>query len=872
MNNRTLLTGLFLTTALGSSLPAAYAFAQAPAAAGGQVDVLSDVVVTATKQSDTVNRVALSISAATQKSLDQQGVKTVQDLGRTVPALQIAGNNNSMTPTLTIRGIYANTGAATTGVYLDDTPLTKRQVSGSGGNTNGNGTPVPPLFDLERVEVLRGPQGTLYGGSSEGGTVRFITPTPSLTTMSGNVRVEASSTHDGAPSYETGIAVGGPIIQDKLGIRLSGFFRNQGGYIDHVDIFHGDAVFRTNTNTERTGSARAVLLWAPTEDLRVTLAGFVARDVQRDANTAYSPVTGVTTTPQLCFNTTRVFGGAPPPTAATPCPANAVPGQTVGGIYARPAASYGPYPLASYQSIYSFLQPSQTSLEVASLTLDYDLKAFEVKSITSVLHDSTKAYTYDTSQVGNFQTGGFGSNTGLQILGLLPQFPPQGPIGYFGPTNARRGITEEVRISSPGDARPISWVAGVYYSRIKGQQGYDNVENLDVLTQAEFGITTAQRYGNPLLYNGSAAFRYQSLVDTEKAVFGEANLYLTRQLKVTGGLRYSSEEFSFYQAFYGPLSGFNVPTTANGGLTNGSQKESPLTPKVGVSYNFTDNDMVYATAAKGFRPGGVNGPLSPFLCIGLAAQGLTPADLPSTFASDSVWSYEAGTKLRVLDNRVQLNASAYHIKWTGVQLQVSTSGCGQTYVLNAGAAQSDGFDLQASARIFKGLTGTLAVGYNKARYTADAFGPAPKNGTAATKVVNQDDTFPVSPWTATLGLQYQWEAGPGLDAYVRGDYQYASNYHRSLGAGPNGYAPDSRNAHETTVVNARVGISKNGWDINLFAKNLFEEKAWVTYGGGRTGCSAATGAACSTFTGYNPEFSGATLRPREIGIQASMRY
>ena len=870
MNNRTLLASLLFTTAMTAL--AAPAFAQAPAAgANASVDTLADVVVTATRQSDTVNRVALSISAATQKSLDQQGIKTVQDLGRTVPALAIAANNNSMTPTIAIRGISANTGAATTGVYLDDTPLTKRQVSGSGGNTNGNGTPVPPLFDLERVEVLRGPQGTLYGGSSEGGTLRFITPTPSLTTMSGNARGEYSFTHDGAPSYEAGLAVGGPLVQDKLGFRISGFFRNSGGYIDRVNIFANDAVTQKDINTEKTGSARGVLLWAPTEDLRVTLAGYVARDTQRDANTAYAPVNGVITTPQLCFNTLGATSAAR--TTAVACPAGVVPGQTnAAGIFTRPAASYGPYPLQPYQTIYTAAQPSQTALETASLTLDYDFKLADVKLISSILHDNTKAFTFDTSQVGNVQTGGFGSTQGLQILAGLPQFPAQGPTGYFAPTNGRHGLTEELRISSPGDARPISWVAGAFYSRIKGFQTYDNFENLDIQAQALYGINTTQRNNNPLLPNGSAAFRYQSLVDTEKAVFGEANLYLTSKFKLTAGLRYSSEEFSFYQAFYGPLSNFNIPTTANGGLTNGAEKETPLTPKFGASYNFTDNDMVYVTAAKGFRPGGVNGPLSSALCTGLAQQGLVPSDLPSTYASDSVWSYEGGAKLRLLDNKLQLNASAFHIKWTGVQLQVSTTGCGQTYVLNAGAAQSDGFDAQASARILPGLTATMAVGYTNARYTADAFGPTPKNGTAATKVVNKGDVFPIAPWTATLGLQYQWEAAPGMDAYIRGDYQYASNYYRSLGAGPNGYTPDSRDAHETTIVNARVGVTKGSWDINLFAKNLFEEQAWTTYGGGRGGCSAASGAACTTFSLFNPTASGTTYRPREIGLQASMRY
>ena len=871
MFKRRALAGLFATTAISAmaiGLPAA-----AQSAQPGDASVLSDIVVTATRQADTVNRVPLSVSAVTQRSLDQQGVKTVQDLGRTVPALAIASNNNSMTPTLTIRGIYANTGAATTGVYLDDTPLTKRQVSGSGGNTNGNGTPVPPLFDLERVEVLRGPQGTLYGGSSQGGTVRFITPTPSLTTYSGQAKIEASATHHGDPSYEVGLAAGGPLIQDKLGFRISAFTRIQGGYIDHVDLFNNGAVTRSDTNREKTGSVRAALLWAPTERLQVTLSGFAARDVQDDSNFFYLPMNHTVTTPQLCYDTRRQFGQSPAPNAPVACPPTVVPGQTVDGIYARPSATYGPYSfLGPYKNFYSFLTPSSTDLQAASLTLDYDLGPASVKSITSYIHDETEAITYDTSQIGNFQSGYPGVNAGLQVLASHPQFPPQGRLGYFAPTNGRSGLIQEFRASSSGEARPISWVAGLYYARIKGFQTYDNFEDLNLEAGALYGLTSAQRYGNPLLPNGSAAYRYQSLVDTELAAYGEANWYITDRLKLTGGLRYSSVKFSFYQVFYGPLSGFNVPTVANGGLTNGSQKEQPITPKVGLQYQFTDDDMVYATAAKGFRPGGVNGPLSAFLCAGLAQQGLTPQDLPSTFDADTVWSYEAGTKLRLLGNRLQVNASAFHIDWTGVQLQVRTTGCGQTYVLNAGKARSQGFDLQAQARLFGGLSANMSVGYTKARYVQDAFGPEPKNGAKPTLVVAKGDVFPIAPWTVTLGLQYDFELGAGLGAYARADYQYASNYYRGLGPGPNGYSPDTRNAESTSIVNARIGVTRDNWDVNLFAKNMFEEQSPTDLSGGRTGCSAASGAACTAFSNYNPLFQAQTFRPREIGIQASIRY
>ena len=203
MNSRSVVIGLLASSALAGFATAAWADEQP--VVGGQ-GLLDEVVVTATRRNDTVSKVPLSITAVTPKDIDQQGLKAIDDLARIAPALTIRrGLDNQIT--IAVRGIIASAGAQTTGVYLDDVPMAKRIVIGA---STGNGNPSPPLFDLERVEVLRGPQGTLYGGSSEGGTIRFITPTPSLTTYSTYGRAEASTTEGGSGSYEAGVAAGGP--------------------------------------------------------------------------------------------------------------------------------------------------------------------------------------------------------------------------------------------------------------------------------------------------------------------------------------------------------------------------------------------------------------------------------------------------------------------------------------------------------------------------------------------------------------------------------------------------------------------------------------------------------------------------------------
>src|SRR3954452_9151890 len=162
--------------------------AQAGAQESG--DALEEVTVTATRQIETVNRVHISIQAVTQDNMDRQGIKNSADLVRAVPGLATVTNAGGSQQLFSIRGIVGGAGAATTGVYLDDTNLTKRANAGVNQN---NGVIAPLLYDLERVEVLKGPQGTLYGGSSQGATVRYITPMPSLTEYTGSARVEGST-------------------------------------------------------------------------------------------------------------------------------------------------------------------------------------------------------------------------------------------------------------------------------------------------------------------------------------------------------------------------------------------------------------------------------------------------------------------------------------------------------------------------------------------------------------------------------------------------------------------------------------------------------------------------------------------------------
>ncbi len=200
---------------------------------------------------------------------------------RTVPGVSFSRTGNEGNPNVTIRGIGGNgatVGAPTTGVYLDDTPLQRRNANGL---ITGNGSPFPQLFDLERGEVLRGPQGTLYGGSSQGGTIRFITPTPSLTRYSGQARAEVSSIKDGGENYEAGVAFGGPIVQDKLGAASRPSTRSAAAGSTPCPSMTATASARTSTGARRPPSAPAPL-WQVTDRLRVTPAFYWSRDFDKN--------------------------------------------------------------------------------------------------------------------------------------------------------------------------------------------------------------------------------------------------------------------------------------------------------------------------------------------------------------------------------------------------------------------------------------------------------------------------------------------------------------------------------------------------------------------------------------------------------------
>jgi iron complex outermembrane recepter protein len=823
---------------------------------------LAEVIVTATRRSENVNKVPISVDVVSQQTFDEQGIRSSEDLQKAIPSLSVIGGNsvargidssNVSLANYTIRGIASPGGTPTTGVYMDDVPLMKRNAV---SNAQDNGTPTPMLFDLERVEVLRGPQGTLYGGSSEGGAVRFLTRQPSVTETSGSTFAEASNIDHGGNNFEFNGAFGAPLIKDVLGFRVAVFGRQNGGWIDMRDPYGvgGDPVLYKDANSSNAVAVRGALLYQPTDDLKITFMEYHHRfhdDGGDQASNYFQPQNGASTvsTGGTCFH-----GSMSPVPCTTP------------GAYVSPSSTYGPYQLGSYDALDNFLMPSTSTLNVSSLTVDYKIGAFSLKSVTSYVRDQTNTLLRLSVWPPAYQDG----------LGLYAP-DPGSPISW-NTQNQRGSFAEELRASY--SSATVDVVGGLYFSHtVLDTVGHyaigtnSSLAEANLFTSTLYGIPNANNlFSVPLLPDNSVFNRSEQLDDTESAAFVDATWHVTDRLNLLAGVRYSILQLDSDIDLWGPTQGTLVPTVENGGVLYGQTKDIATTPRAGAQFQFSPDAMIYATAAEGFRGGGVNpGFPAGATCFSLSSLGLAIDDLPKTYKSDSVWSYEVGSKLRFLD-RLQLNGSLFYINWKDVQTSASIGGC-PAILFNAGKAKSQGFDLQADAAIATGLTASLGVSYVDAEYTAAADGPTPAAGFPAIVLVAKGDKLPVPGWQSTATLRYQFPLVGTLMAFVRGDYIYSSAYYSNpAGPGEAGYAPDDRLAAARHLANLRLGVSQGSWDANLFITNLFESRTRDSVTGGREGCPISEGAACNTPYYYNPVFSVTYPEPRVIGIQFTNKF
>lgn len=798
-------------------LASGMALAEEAATAAGPV--LEEVVVTAQRREQSLQDVPISVTAMSQEQLDSQGVRNVDDVARLTPGVtfQRSDARNGAMSTISIRGIASTAGASTTGVYIDDTPIQIRALGA--GNAAFNA--FPGVFDLERVEVLRGPQGTLFGAGSEGGTVRFITPQPNLQKTSFYGRSEVATTAGGDPSYEVGVAFGAPLVADKVALRLSAWTRRDGGWVDRTDWSRAGltaypagtpwppaaptpaSVTRdidANSNWQNSSAFKAALSFAPTDNLTITPSIYYQR---------------------MYLHDTSAFWAA----------------------LSRPGSN-------SYKNGNSINADSNDHFYLPALKIDWGFSGMRLVSTTSYFNRDSKALNDYTS----FETALWGQV--FTTLGSPPLPPtvrpylngPYFPSGFTPATsfqgNLQNNITQELRLQSDQPDARINWVVGLFYSH--GRQTAIQIVSDPGLNGFIAGLTGGIA---PVLEQGRYTFVQDPVIarDKQLALYAQADAKLTQRLTVTAGLRAADTRFQASATYHG----FVVGPPVN---DSGSQHERPVTPKLGVSFKINPDNMVYATASKGYRIGGYN-PRVGTPC----ASNPNYSGYHTLYDSDSVWSYEVGSKNDLADHRIRVNTSLYFIDWKNIQQVVGLASCGFAYTSNLGKARSQGLDLQADLALTRSFVAGIAVGYNDARYSETV------RTVAGVPLVSDGDHIVGWPWTVGVSAQYTFHAWNAHDAYLRADYQYQSGQSdRVPGNNPlnGGYLPWATfELPQTSQLSLRAGVKLDALDISLFGNNLTNNHAILS------------SAASSNFgipgglVGYNQS----TFRPRTIGITASYR-
>jgi outer membrane receptor protein involved in Fe transport len=779
-----------------AAVSVANAATEATSPSGG----LEEVIVTAQKRSENEQTVPLSITTFSAATLQQKAITDFFDYATKVPNLAFAptGDGVGTARTISIRGI---SGDNVTGFYIDDVPLPDSLD--------------PRVLDIDHIEVLRGPQGTLYGARSMGGTVRLITQVPDLSKFSAAVHGGVSDTdHTDRPNYTADGVVNIPLVQDQIALRLTGFYDYEAGY------------FKRSWCTD---PATAGLTCFPLSTTgRTSVSNVAAIDTYGgSASLTIKAGESVTITPRVMVQRSD-YNGFPLGDY------NAMPQNGIG----FPVPS-GPYTLPTPLNTTNFTQARFFDVpeggsdwwDLYSLTLHWNTGVGELVSSTAYF-DRRVDETEDESEfVWAAITAGAGG---------LPQPGPIEEIKDY------QRFVEEIRFASTLSG-PLQFVVGGFYSDFHGRVPFASL--YPPATVPELDNTLTGGMPNNSLGIANLVFNQDFHTDIqEPAVFGELSYDITSALKATAGLRWYQVKTTS-EGFEAGLATGAFDTTVSPSATN---KESGTNPKFELDYHFDPDQMVYGLASKGFRPGGVVPIVPPGTagtpndCVAALAAvnpSLTLSDTRS-FKSDSLWNYEIGTKNTFADHRVILNAAGFYIRWNNIQQAVLLQ-CGFQFIANAGAAESKGGELDLRARATDRLDVSLGLGYQDSKITEKGESPQP----VGSPVFNTPDWTGNGALTYTLPLTNDWNSVSVVD------YSYLGS---SYSANNSPTEPRKRPAYR--LLNARLAFSKNGkTEFALVGKNLTNE---VTNLGDNRSIAAEVPGRPRLFIN----------QPRTIGIEFTQRF
>jgi iron complex outermembrane receptor protein len=780
---------------------------------------LEAITVTAMLREQELTEVPFSIAAPTEQVLRMRGADNIETIAANVAGFSVQNLGPGQSQ-VAMRGASSGQIARDqpgvkeqVGSYLDDSPVSLSLF-----------TPDLDLFDLSRVEVLRGPQGTLFGAGSLSGTVRYITNQPELGVSSTFGEVGASWIDGGAPGSTARLGFNVP-LGDRTTFRVVGYGNRLGGWMDAVQP--NLTVNEDVNGGDRTG-VRAALRIAPNERVSVT-PRVVYQRVKMDG-----------------WNRIDAFN-----------------------ILANPYTTTRPRVTLGERRLFTQIEePYTDDFVLADLNLRIALGGqVSLTSITS--------YNYRDILVVRDATALTGSVTG-GTLGLSDRvYTLDSPLND---ATTAKVLTQELRLA--GGSGRVRWLAGGFFGSSKRDYGQSLlVVRSDSLAGAELGAPAGWTQG--LRARVDELFFSDLHYETKQfAVFGEATVSLGPRLELTGGLRYYDFDDDRGMIFDGI---FTNDSTGLALVTDtGSTTADGVAPRVIASYSVSDALRLNAQVSRGFRLGGINDALNVPLCT---AEDLTTYSGRPTWEDETAWNYEVGAKATLFGGRAALNVSAFYMDIRNLQLPITAGSCSSRLTFNAPKARSQGVEAEFTARPSQHLDVSVSVAVNDSKLQSTIRDSV---GGVVSGIQDGNRLPSVPRFQAAAGATHQWELGSGSRAFLSGTFQHVGSRFTAIDDYGTGFCPPAqptcrfgtvdllsfeRGGGATiggplmdtvftfdpelpayNLVNLRVGVIRDAWEVAVYLNNVFDERAFLALDRER-GSRARVG-----YLTNQPRTGGVTLR------------
>lgn len=761
-----------LTSAL--YLPSMAAQAEQAANKAGATAGIERIQVTATRRASSVQEAPLNITALDGDVLDDQNISELSDVARWVPGLSIPDQGGRQASPIIVRGLNTNSAGpgqdgGTVATYMGEIPLFVDMK----------------LIDVERVEVLIGPQGTLYGAGTLGGAIRYIPNKPELDETSGKVYGDVSSmSQSDSMGSEAGFVFNTPLVEDVLGVRVAMNYLNDPGYVDYNYVVRESGVSLAepdwsneqqvagnlrkveDANGEDTLTARATLRWAPNEVVDAKLSYFYQKqDVE---------------------------------------------GRSI--VHGNSLAESNPLSghIGQYDSAYRYLEPREKEDSLLSLEVSADLGFAELVSAT-----------------GQSKFDALGQRDQSDLLIRLDYGYEEFPAfsAFTREVDEKDVFTQEIRLVSQNDSA-LSWIVGGFYNKIEDSgDSREYTPGFD-----EFVINEGWGDGN-LRPDSLEYISVSHEETTEKALFGELSYQATDALSITFGARMYKYEVKAKSAIDFPLANSVYGGEPSDALSlefkDQAVKDDGNLLKLNVSYQFSDDVMGYVTASEGFRIGGYNG-------VGECPDNVAELDkqivcaLPDEliYGADTTTNYELGFKSTWMSNRLHFNAAVFQVEWDEAQIGGATVYGQQPITTNAGTAESKGLEISSRAVLTDNIKAYATYAYTQAELTSDVaelFKSVGEPGSAIQDYYDgkDGDRLPGSPEQQfSLGVSYSQEVFGDKMLDVHYGLTYQSDVLTKVGARADGEALPGY-----ALSNLTAKISGESWTVSLYANNLFDKYA-----------------------------------------------